>query len=200
MVVLVRPAVGEALAVGPVAGEVHRQGDIPAPGPELGPLAERLPAAAVDQEHRGERPVSRLGPRVVGEDPRRLAVERLALVVDLADAALGLAPGRRRGGGEQGGHVPRAREPLRGRGLLGTGRGEAEGDDREPDRAGCPNPHPHGRAPGGVSWEQVPRLFLAATEWPAGTVSGSWPGRSRVATPRGGLCSLTPRSPTRYTI
>ena len=42
------PPSGSALAVGPVAGEVHRQGDVPALGPELGPLAERLPAAAVD--------------------------------------------------------------------------------------------------------------------------------------------------------
>jgi hypothetical protein len=82
------------VTLGERGSDVHRQGDVAAFGPQLGPLLERGAAAAVDQDHRGPRARGALRTCEVGEDAGRLPLVRLALVVKRRQR---LAQGDRRG-------------------------------------------------------------------------------------------------------
>src|SRR4051812_36592476 len=80
-VVLVGAAIRQALAVGAVSGQIHRQGDVAPLGPEFGPLLEGRASTAVDQHYARPLALRLLGPGQVREDSRRFAAVRLALIV-----------------------------------------------------------------------------------------------------------------------
>ena len=54
VIALARPAIGQPLLVRPAAGQVHRNRRVASLGPQLGPLLEGRPAAAMHQHDAGK--------------------------------------------------------------------------------------------------------------------------------------------------
>ncbi len=112
-VILRRSAVGQTLAIGPVACQVHGQSDIAPLGPQFGPFGKCLAAAAVHQQHGGKRSLA-LGPTVVSKHPARATLVVFRLVAYGRDQSICFAPFGMRLGGQNALDVPR---PGRASGL-----------------------------------------------------------------------------------